>query len=242
MQAVTSQPLPGTVRDPHYPDSDGKPMGETDFHTIAVQFLRDALQDYFADRPSVYVATQLLLYYDRGNPSGRRDPDILIALNAGNHQRRSFRVWEEGALPDVVFEISSENTWQEDVGPKRALYQRLGIPEYFLFDAEHRWLNPALQGFCLTSGVYVPIPPGPGDSLTSAVLGVRFEPQGAMLRVIDNQTGVPVATRQERAEEAEARAEEAETRARRANERIEQLTAELERLRAQLGQNEPPTP
>ena len=29
---ILTRPLPGTAIDPLYPDSDGKPMGETDYH------------------------------------------------------------------------------------------------------------------------------------------------------------------------------------------------------------------
>jgi hypothetical protein len=34
--STTLQPLPGTSPDPRYPDSDGKPLGETEYHILAV--------------------------------------------------------------------------------------------------------------------------------------------------------------------------------------------------------------
>jgi Uma2 family endonuclease len=265
MRALSSGPLPGTTIDPRYPDSDGRPMGESDFHTIALIALREAFEDFFADNQNVYIASQLLFYFVQGNPSGKRDPDLLIALNVGNHRRRSFRVWEEGMVPDVFFEISSESTWQEDLVNKRNLYESLGISEYFLFDAEGLWLNPTFQGFRLTNGVYVPIQPGPDGSLTSLKLGVRLLPEDHLLRVINSKTGVIVPSRQERAEQAEEaeeaarlaeeaarlakrRAEKAEAQLRRArlkekeeHDRAESLAAEVERLRAQLKKDEPPT-
>ena len=37
---ILTRPLPGTVFDPFYPDSDGKPMGETDYHISAIILLR----------------------------------------------------------------------------------------------------------------------------------------------------------------------------------------------------------
>jgi Uma2 family endonuclease len=123
-------PLPGTVYDPLYPESDGQPMGESDPHTNAVIWLRQALKDFFARHTNVYVASQLMLYYEQGNPAGHRDPDVMVVRGVGRHQRLSFRVWEEGTLPCVVFEIASANTWREDIGPKRELYARLGIAEY----------------------------------------------------------------------------------------------------------------
>src|SRR5947209_2000181 len=103
MKAVSGRRLPGTQCDPLYPDSDGREMGEADVHTIAVINLREAFEDHFAGQPDVYVASQLVFYYLRGNPSGRRDPDVMVARGVGNHRRRSFRVWEEGTIPNVFF-------------------------------------------------------------------------------------------------------------------------------------------
>src|SRR5438552_2107930 len=94
--------LPGTARDPLYPDCDGRFMGDSDFHSAAMRWLVEALQDFFANQPDVYVASNLIFYYEQGNPSGRRDPDVLVAKGVGNHFRRSFRVWEENALPCVL--------------------------------------------------------------------------------------------------------------------------------------------
>src|SRR5262245_48762986 len=100
MRASVPKPLPGTTRDPLYPDSDGREMGESDAHTFAVIRLREALEDFFAQILDVYIASQLMFYYERGNPQGRRDPDVLVARGVqGRHPRRSFRVWEEGVLP-----------------------------------------------------------------------------------------------------------------------------------------------
>src|SRR5687767_12952333 len=136
MTSLGVRPLPGTLPDPLYPDSDGRPMGDTDFHSRALMWLWQALLDFFSTRPDVYVACNLLFYFERGNPSGRRDPDILVARGVGNHLRRSFRVWEENALPCTLFEIASFGTWQDDLYEKRHLYARLGVMEYFLFDPE----------------------------------------------------------------------------------------------------------
>src|SRR5262245_43867198 len=91
---LTKAPLPGTTIDPLYRDSDGRPMGDTDFHSAALVWLRDALQDFFVGL-DVYIAMNLLMYYKQGDPKGRRDPDILVAKGVGTHKRRSFRFWEE---------------------------------------------------------------------------------------------------------------------------------------------------
>jgi Putative restriction endonuclease len=143
---------------------------------------------------------------------------VLVALGAGRHFRRSFRTWEENAVPDVVFEVVSEATSREDVGDKRAVYEQLGIPEYFLFDPESRFLDPPLQGYRLAGGAYAALVPGPGGALPSAELGVSLVPQANLLRLADPRTGQLVPTRRER---------------------IDELNAEVERLRALLEGGQP---
>jgi Uma2 family endonuclease len=227
MRLPIMKPLPGTTIDPRFPDEDGRPMGDTDFHSAALIWLRQALEDFFAHDPGWYVASNLILYWDFDNPQSRRDPDILVARGVGNHFRRSFRVWEERTLPCTLFEVASKNTWRQDVGPKRTLYAQVGIPEYFIFDPEHRYIKPVLQGFRLRKGEYVPIRPARDGSLTSKQLGLRLVVEGPMLRLVDLETGAPVPTRGERAEQERERAEEEKKRS-------DELAAEVARLRAEL--------
>jgi len=228
MNLESTIPLPGTLEDPLYPDSDGRPMGETDFHTIAQRWLVDGLQDFFADWPDLYVAMNILLYYLKGQPNKRRDPDVLVAKGVGKHRRRSYRLWEEKVLPCTLFEIASKKTWRVDVGPKRRLYARIGIREYIIFDPEARYLNPPLQGFRLVKGKSVAMKGGRDGNLTSKELGLRLVPEGSMLRLIDVRTGLLVPTRVERDEQRRTQIAQAENRAR-------ELAAEVQRLRAQLG-------
>lgn len=233
MKPLVAEP-PGTVWDPMYPDSDGRPMGETDHHSEALITLREGLKDFFAGRDDVYVGSNLLFYYERGNPSGRRDPDGLVAKDVrGNHPRRSYRLWEEGVLPCALFEILSENTWREDVGEKRDLYERLQIPEYFLFDPEDRFIDPPLQGFRLVKGRYEPIVPAEDGSLVSEQLGLRMKAEGTLLRLIDLKTGKPVLTRAERAAQEEERAKKEKQRAKQAREDAEKAKGEAEKAKGE---------
>jgi Uma2 family endonuclease len=218
---VPFRPLPGTTINPRFPDEDGRFMGDTDFHYAALIWLKEALQDYLTRPPGWYVASNLILYWDFNDPKKRRDPDILVARGVGGHFRRSFRVWEEGTFPRVLFEIASKKTWREDVGPKKQLYADLGIPEYFIFDPEGKYIRPVLQGFRHKKrGVYTAIRPARDGSLTSKELGLCMVPEGAMLRLIEAATGEPIPIRLERAEQEKRRADE--------------LAAEVERLRAEL--------
>jgi Uma2 family endonuclease len=228
MGQASTVPLPGTRIDPRYPDSDGRFMGDTDHHNRALILLRQGLEDRFADQPDVYIASNLVMYYEEGNPKARRDPDGLVAKKVvGKHLRRSYRVWEEGVVPAVLFEVASKDTWRVDLYEKPALYASIGVKEYFLFDPEGLYLDPVLQGFKTVKGKPVPMKPAKDGSLVSKQLGLRLVPQGGMLRLIDLETGEPVLTREERAEQERQRAEQEKQRA-------DELEAELQRLRAEL--------
>jgi Uma2 family endonuclease len=221
MNRARSAPLPGTSIDPRYPDSNGRFMGDTELHSKTLRWLVDALEDRFAAVPDMYVATNLVLYYQESAPKKRRDPDVLVAKGVvGKHLRRSFRVWEEGVVPCTLFEVASRRTSRVDLHEKPTEYAGFGVKEYFIFDPESRYLDPPLQGFRTVKGQPVPMKPAADGSLVSRQLGLRLKPEGAMLRLIDLATGEPVLTRLE-AREQEQR-------------RVEELKAELQRLRAQL--------
>ena len=234
-----------------YPSSDGKPMAETDQHLDDMIALIEGLKGRYASRDDVYVAGNLLVYYEEGNPKARFAPDVFVVLGVPRRKRRVYKLWEEKKPPSVVIEVTSRGTWLEDEGKKKALYARLGVPEYFLYDPLGEYLEPPLQGLRLEAGAYVPMRRGADDSLESAALGMRLVLEGGRLRLFDRATGEPMlrpeeleaarrkaearatteaarATTEEAARRAaDARAEAAEARARAAE-------AELTRLRARV--------
>jgi Uma2 family endonuclease len=237
MNRATTAPLPGTLEDPRYPDQDGRFMGDTDFHNVAMLELRDALVDCFAEQ-DIYVTSNLIYYFKEGDPTSRRDPDVLVAKGVGKHRRRSYRIWEEKVVPCTLFEMASRDTWRTDLGEKRHLYASLGVKEYFVFDPEGCYIEPVLQGFRTVRGRSVPMKPAADGSLVSKELGLRLVPEGTMLRLIDLKTGRPVLTRAERAEQERRRAQLERRRARQERERARELEAEVERLRALLAKQQ----
>jgi hypothetical protein len=59
----------------HYPDSDGKPMGETGIHVNAtLEFFSTLKWLVLGHRLDVYVATDMFLYYEQGNPKAVKAP------------------------------------------------------------------------------------------------------------------------------------------------------------------------
>ena len=185
-------PTTPTARPPEdvvYPESDGQPMGETGFHVKATLWLLSALIDLLTGRDDVYMTADMFLYYERGNPRACKAPDVMVVFGVDGHQRRTFKTWEENAVPTVIFEVSSDETYREDLHGKRALYERLGVAEYYLFDPLGDCLDPRLQGFRLVEGRYVPLTLEADGGLTSEKLGARMVPEGYMLRLIDARTG-----------------------------------------------------
>jgi Uma2 family endonuclease len=259
---------PGLVTHPReveYPESDGQPMGETGLHVRAILTLLGLIDEYYRDRDDVYVTGDMFLYYEQGNPRAVRSPDVLVAFGVPKlPERRSFFTWREKVVPQVLFEMSSESTVEDDLGPNRELYERLGVQEYFLFDPTGESLTPRLQGFRRAGDGFVRLELDAGGALTSEVMGLRLVPEGILLRPYEVGTGRKLLTlseesalreqrerelaeeRQRRdqeqrlAEQERQRAEQERERAEQERQRADALAAELARLRAQLGQAPPP--
>jgi Uma2 family endonuclease len=204
----------------HYPESDGKPTGETDVHIDALIYLREALRDYFRDDPQMYVAGNMLFYYEEGDPAAWVAPDVFAVQGVAKGERRTYRLWEEGQAPIVVFEITSRGSRLEDLGTKRAIYAMLGVREYFLYDPLGEYLRPPLQGYRLQEGEYQRIPPGGGGGFTSQTLGLELRLEDGRLRLVNPATGERLLTPAETL--VARRVAEAE---------LERLRAELARLR-----------
>jgi Uma2 family endonuclease len=222
---------PAAVPEVHYPDSDGQPMGETGIHVLAILMLYEALRRHFRGRTDVYIAADMFLYYQEGDPKKVKAPDVMVIFGvAGNHERRSFKTWVEKVEPSVVFEVSSGETIREDLHGKRDLYARLGVAEYYLFDPLGDCLEPRLQGFHLVGSNYEPKPADADGSLTSPLLGLRLRADGSQVRLINLQTGQPMLNFPEWPQALEETSQALEEESRRAD----ALAAEVERLRKLL--------
>ena len=177
-----------------YPCSDGQPMAESDFQLEPLVYAITALRTHFHHRKKVYVAGDMFLYHEEGNPRAVVAPDVFVVVGAPVHKRMSYKLWEEPKAPDFVLEVTSRSTRKEDQGRKREVYASLGVGEYWLFDPTDDYLAPRLQGFRLHGGEYRPLPSvamaGGGLSLHSEALGldVRLDEEGR-LRFHDPETG-----------------------------------------------------
>lgn len=203
-----------------YPESDGKPMAETDLHIDEIFRMRQILRAYFAEMLDVYVSGNLMMYYEEGMPSKAVSPDMLVAFGVGKKARRTYKIWEEGKPPDFVVEFSSKGTVQNDLDRKMKLYARLGISEYFLYDVDRRYLPIPLMGFRLTGGDYVEISPNTDGGIPSQTLGLDFHLLADSFGIYDPSVGEWLQTP---TEAAETRAERAEAEATRLREELVRL-------------------
>jgi len=227
-----------------YPDSDGEPMGETEFHVIATLHLYDSLRHFFRNNPDVYVIADMFLYYEEGNPRANKAPDVMVIKGVEKRKRRTFKIWEEHASPCVIFEITSKSTMVEDMVSKSILYASLGVNEYFLFDPLREYLEEPIIALRLEGKDYVPIQPENDGLLFSKELGIFLSVQDDLVRIIDPQTRqlVPglseaIARAEQEAQRAEQEVQRAEQEAQRAEQerhRAEAAEEELARLRAIL--------
>ena len=194
-----------------YPSGDGRPMAENDAQLAAMHYGIGALRVYYQDRDDVYVSGDLLVYYEEGNPRVSVAPDVFVVFGVEDRMRMHYLVWEEGKAPDFVLEVASKSTWREDLGPKREVYARLGVKEYWLYDPTGEYLTPVLQGLRLAGSAYVRqlavTSPEGALTLTSETLGLELRAQGGEMRFRNPVTGQILLSQSE--EHAARRAAEA---------------------------------
>jgi Uma2 family endonuclease len=224
--------LPSTKRDVEYPTSDGKPMAETELHFWNMVWLAQMLYNWYADDQQTYVGANMLMYYVEGNPRRHVSPDVFVTRGIPKRRRDYYLVWEEGKAPDVVIELTSSSTSDEDLKDKFRLYRDvLKVREYFLFDPHAEYLDPPLQGFRLLKGQYKTIQPVEGR-IPSEVLGLHFEQRDWTLRLYNPGTKLLLPIPDEEIKQAKEQARKSKSEARKAKSQAKQ--AELQAKQAEL--------
>lgn len=120
-----------------YPDSDGRPMADNDLHAASIDYLFDAVRTVLVGRGPLFVANNMLWYYEEGNPKARINPDVFVVFGAERKPRGSYKQWIEGFVPQIVFEVISPSNDQEppkdEMSSKYARYLALGVDEYVVY-------------------------------------------------------------------------------------------------------------
>ncbi|MBW4559908.1 MAG: Uma2 family endonuclease [Mojavia pulchra JT2-VF2] len=228
-----------------YPSADGQPVAETYDHLYVLLTTLAVLKQYLAGRQATVLGNQFL-YYAQGFPKLRVAPDVMVIFDVTPGGRDNYKIWEEGQVPTVIFEMTSVGTKDQDQIFKKTLYEQLGVKEYWLFDPKGEWVEQQLHGYRLRGETYEPI----SDS-RSEQLQLRLQVEGRLIGFYREDTGekllIPdelaealrqeVLARQqaeERAEQEHQRAEQERQRAEQERQRAEQAQLQVEQLKARL--------
>jgi Uma2 family endonuclease len=215
-----------------YPSSDGEPVAETYDHLYAILTTLEVLKQHLENRKATVLANQNL-FYAQGYPKLRVVPDVMVIYDVESGGRDSYKLWEEKQVPQVIFEMTSKKTQEEDRMNKKDLYERLEVKEYWLFDPKGEWIEEKLRGYRLRGDSYELI----NDS-RSEPLKLRLTVEDKLIGFYCEETGQKLLIHSELVvalhEETEARLA-GEQRAEAEYQRAEELAALLERYREQFG-------
>ncbi|MDJ0732517.1 MAG: Uma2 family endonuclease [Nostocaceae cyanobacterium] len=210
-----------------YPSSDGEPLAESYVHLYAILATLEVLRQYLQGRQATVLADQFL-YYAQGYPRLRVAPDVMVIFDVTPGGRDNYKIWEEGQIPVVIFEVTSPGTKEQDTGFKKTLYEQLGVQEYWLFDPKGEWIEEKLRGYRLRGEEYELIT----DS-RSEPLQLRLQVEEQLIGFYREDTGekllIPGELKEALESEKTAR-QQAEEKARIAQLQVEQLKEKLREL------------
>ena len=215
-----------------YPSGDGQPVAETFAHLYAIMMTIELLRLYLEGERVTVLGNQYL-YYSQGYPKLRTAPDVMVIFGVEPGGRDNYKIWEEGEVPRVAFEMTSPSTRHQDDGFKKDLYEQLGIEEYWQFDPKGEWIPAGLRGYRLTDGLYQPIKNG-----VSVALGLRLERTESLITFYRLDSGdkllLPRELKASLEQESQAR-NLAEQRADSAEQRAKDLATKLSEYEARFG-------
>jgi Uma2 family endonuclease len=216
--------LPVVQSEIFYPSADGEPVAETYDHFYVLLTTLAVLKQYLAETQATVLANQFM-YYAQGYPKLRVAPDVMVIFDVTPGGRDNYKIWEEGQVPSVIFEMTSSGTKDQDQIFKKTLYEQLGVKEYWLFDPKSEWQEEQLRGYRLRGEIYEPI----SDS-RSEPLQLRLQAEGRLINFYREDTGekllIPDELAQALRQEVVARQQ--------AEKQAEQAQAEVEKLKARL--------
>jgi Uma2 family endonuclease len=100
------------------PEEPGLP---DEFHDLQPQLLSRTLSLTRYSRENYFTASDLNIYYHIRQPLWHKHPNWFLVVDVPRlyeqrDLRRSYVLWQEGELPDVVMEFLSPGTEAEDLG------------------------------------------------------------------------------------------------------------------------------
>ncbi|MBE9184857.1 Uma2 family endonuclease [Microcoleus sp. LEGE 07076] len=226
---------------------DGAEM-ESNRHRIAMTILIRSAEQGLANRNDFFVGGNMFIYFSAQQIRNRdyRGPDFFAVLGVdGNTSRQGWVVWEEnGRYPDIIVELLSPSTANQDTGKKKDIYEQVfRTPDYFVFDP----FDPnSLQGWHLDNNQrYQPLVPNEHGWLWSQSLGFWL---GTWDGIVDRETAtwvrffdesgnlilLPEEAAQQQVEAAQQQVEAAQQQVEAAQQQAEQQRQRASRLEARL--------
>ncbi len=213
------------------PTEDGVPL-ESHWHRMQINLLLDSLTHRWRHRQDFFAGGNMFIYYSLQQVRSReyKGPDLFVVKNIdGSYPRQKWVVWEEeGRYPDVIVELLSPSTAQEDLGNKKDLYEHtFHTSEYFCYDPD----KETLLGWRLGEAGYMSLTADEDSRLWSIQLeawiglweGFYQQTQARWLRFFD-ETGQLIPTE----------AEDVRRQVAAEHQRAEAAEAELARLKEEL--------
>ena len=232
-----------------YPSSDNEPMGENDVICWLMTTSLDMLKRHFQEDENVYVSSNSFIYYVKGEPKERVAPDLYVVKGVPSRQRRNYKIFEEGVVPQVVFEFTTDSSRFKDLGTKKGLYELLGVREYYVFDPAGEYLAPPFRAFRLIDGVFQERETRSSyfsEELDLTIKAVdkllRFYPPDSLqavptsgeLKLLAEEQSARAAQEAARAEKEAARADQEAARAKLESERADREATRVAELERQL--------
>ena len=126
-------------------ETDGVPL-ESHWHVLQIALLLELVAYWLRDRNDYYAGGNMFIYFSEEQARNRdyRGPDFFYVDGVNRLPMRPFwAVWQEGGrYPDLIIELLSPTTAQEDRTTKRTLYERtFRAFEYFCYDPDAEQLE-----------------------------------------------------------------------------------------------------
>jgi Uma2 family endonuclease len=240
-QVLTKFQVPVFPPDELLISDDGVPM-DSDWHRIEICLLVELVGQQFATRNDFFAGGDMFIYFSEEQARNRdfRGPDFFFVWGASPMPLRPYwAIWKEGGrYPDVIVELLSPSTEEEDRTTKKDVYEKtFRTSEYYLYEPDEK----KLEGWRLAQGKYQPIAADEQGRLWSEQLQLWFgtwigtyqRRSANWLRLFTNQ-GILVPTAEESKAVAQQQAAAAQQQILEQRQRAEAAEAELARLKAHI--------
>ena len=206
-------------------------MAESPAQSELVDYLKAVLKWQY-DQENWYVVSNIGIYQTLDLLEYPIAPDLAVFIGTvvTKEERHGLRSWktlrDNRPAPSVVFEISSKDTWPEDLNLKPEQYRQMGVKEYFAYDPNvptfwterRKRTEVRLRGWSYEAGRTIELAANEQGWLWSKALNSWLVPDTEMLRLYDSdkQLRLTKAEAEEAAKIVEQAAKEAERTAKEA--------------------------